>query len=281
MLKEILFSSFGNNDIELQKDTIKYKITLKILFSSLIFLILINKTLFASPISIEPRKELQIGIIPFYPFCYMEDNKAKGEYAEIVRRILTKLEVPFAPFHEYPPKRLYILLGNGTLDAFMGVRGIPEYDQQVLYSSKPQVKIRLHMYTTDENVDIPTTKETMTGKSIIVIRGYNYSGLLELLENPASQINLLYANSHVSGLKMLSSNRASFFLDYNAPVKKALKEYDVPSLRYKVLQETPLWLMVSKNLPNAEALIKAMEETFHELKESGAFSDLSPDIYAE
>lgn len=82
-------------------------------------------------------------------------------------------------FTTYPISRLYRSLGSGEIEVFVGVKSVPSYEGKVIFGEKELLSLELAVFSK------PGTSATLSsdliGRSIIVIRGYVYGGILDEL----------------------------------------------------------------------------------------------------
>ena len=74
-----------------------------------------------------------------------QGQTASGIYLDIIEKTLQHAGLDYQ-LDIYPTKRLYRNLGNGETELFLGIKGSPEYDKNVLYSSKANSKIQITIY---------------------------------------------------------------------------------------------------------------------------------------
>ncbi|MBF0376627.1 MAG: transporter substrate-binding domain-containing protein [Desulfamplus sp.] len=213
-------------------------------------------------------KELEIGIFTFPPFAVIEEGKEpSGILIDYIKPILERCNIKYS-IKGYPPKRLYKYLADGEADISLGVKGVPELEGNVLYSSDKITDIDLRVYSRADTPPIKT-KEDMHGKRIITIRGYSYGGFIKYIENPATKIVADMTNGHELAFKKLQAQRADYVLDYSLPSEKALKSIIIPNIQSHSISLLEVFFIVSKKSPDAENLLKKLEQAFIELKQEG------------
>ncbi len=96
-----------------------------------------------------------------------------------------------------------------------------------------------------------------------------------LLNDPLLAIRQHRTNTHSAALEMLQRRRADFLLDYQLPVEQSRLRLGMRELPYVQLQRVPLKLIVSRHVPDAEALRDALDLAYERLQAAG--EDLSLD----
>ena len=163
------------------------------------------------------------------------------------------------PWHAeaYPAPRLYKNLQDGTTNFSILVRN-SALESCCLFSRQPVYRTELNVYHLG---DKPTlrSKEELAGKSVIIIRGYSYAGLLKFVSDPAQRITLEVAATHRAGFDMLAARRADYLLDYASAAADILAENPVANLKSDPLDRLEIHLVLSKTYPDAERLMERLE----------------------
>ncbi|MBF0228406.1 MAG: transporter substrate-binding domain-containing protein [Desulfamplus sp.] len=218
-------------------------------------------------------QEIQVHVFNFQPFYVVEEGKEpSGLLIESLKVALEKCNIAYS-IKGYPPKRVYNNLAEGKSDIFLGVKGVPEFEGNVLYSSEKITQIDLRVYNRQDTQPIKT-KEELKGKKILTIRGYSYGGFIKYLEDPANQITLDVTDGHELAFKKLQGKRADYLLDYSAPAETTLKSVIIPGIQNHSISLLDVFLIVSKKNPDAENILKKIEQAFIDLKKEGKLTNL-------
>ncbi len=126
-------------------------------------------------------------------------------------------------------------------------------------SVKPVYSEELRVYHHPKNQNISSVND-LTGKSIITIQGYSYGYLHSFLSNDLNNLTIYTAPTHASAFAMLKANRANYLIDYKGASVEALINNPIPNISFDVLEHFNLYLVLSKNHPNALSLIKRLEK---------------------
>lgn len=208
----------------------------------------------------------------FPPFTYQDETgKITGFFHESVQQVLKEAGfdvVKDFKFVVLPNTRLYKDILSGAVTVNLGIPSVPALKDNVYIGDYPFFNIISKAYYIGEKAPI-TSKDQFAGKSIIVIRGYTYAGLIAILSNPENKCILSEANTHESALKMLQSGRADYLLDYSAPVEAELNKRNVDGLKSTSLAVLPVYFIIGKAVPGGEALMKKLNSAHQSLIKKG------------
>lgn len=230
---------------------------------SLIFSILLS-LLFSSNNHAAKPSPIEFGMFDMPPFYTVKDGRPTGGICyDIMIQMLEKAKLPYET-RVYPAPRLYANLVNGKTQVFIGIKNAPVYKDKVLYGQTPVSNAELGVYS----IAAPSVKTSkdLIGKSVIVVRGYAYGGLIDFLKDPRNKIQLMDTTTHQSALKMLEGKRGEYLLDYTATINEILKFSPNPKLKLSVLSNIPLYLIVSKSTPQAQKLLDKLMTAFEKKK---------------
>lgn len=206
---------------------------------------------------------LTIGYVEFPPFSYTNLNgQADGSLIELAKIILAKTG------HQYemvllPSKRMMSYLSTGVVDAWISVSSHHLLSDIAIVGKQVIGQLKLNVY----NLNFEKTVELvdLKNKTVILIRGYNYGGLIDYINSKDNNIKAFTTNTHHSAVNMLLAKRADYMLGYEAPVLIELKKQKIPNLQSNTILELPLYFVVSKKTLNAKKLLNEFEKTFFEL----------------
>lgn len=162
-----------------------------------------------------------------------------------------------------PISRMYQYLQNNP-EYFSILVKTPYINKCCITSEKPAFHLELRAYRRAETPKI-TNIQSLAGKKIITIRGYSYGNTKEFLSNKTNRIEHQPASTHQSAFAMLRAGRANYFLSYRGPQKNFNGKIPNISIEYDVIEVLDLYLIFNKEYPNAENIIRTLEETYHEL----------------
>ncbi|HLA36533.1 MAG TPA: transporter substrate-binding domain-containing protein [Rhodocyclaceae bacterium] len=217
----------------------------------------------ATPASAAP---LEVGMLNFPPY-YLLENESKpvgGYWFDFLKVLMARAGVDYA-FKGYPPKRLYQNVAEGTTSIWMGVKDVPDYAGKVLVSPKQISEINMELYAMGASAAIPKSIDELKGKSLITIRGYSYGGMVTALNDPKNGIKIEVANTHEAAFQMLQAGRGEYLLDYIEPASETLAKLSFPPVSKYSIKVLPIYIMVSKSLPNAQDLMDKLMKAHDEI----------------
>ena len=209
-----------------------------------------------------------MGTTSFPPFYIVnQDQTASGIYLALMEKTLRHAGLDYR-LDIYPTKRLYRNLGNGETDLFLGIKGSPEYDQNVLYSSTAISQIQMRIYAIGDT-PLPSIKEDINNHKIITMRGFGYGGLVSYFSDPKNNIEVTSTSKHRSSFLMLKDKRADYVINYKQPSETALENLEIPYLKHINFYDAEVYFIVSKKTPHAEEVLKKLEAAYLDLIKLG------------
>jgi polar amino acid transport system substrate-binding protein len=220
--------------------------------------------------------KVKVGTTSFPPFYVVNpDQTASGIYLDIIEKTLQHAGLDYQ-LDIYPTKRLYRNLGNGETELFLGIKGSPEYDKNVLYSSTAISQIQMRIYAVGDT-PLPKTKEDINNHKIITMRGFGYGGLVSYFSNPTNNIEVTSTSKHRSSFLMLKDKRADYVINYKKPSETALASLEIPSLKYTNFYDAKVYFIVSKAVPDAKEVLMKLEQAYLELIKLGELEHIPND----
>lgn len=159
--------------------------------------------------------------------------------------------------HPYPAARMFETLRNGNANFSMLVKS-PALEQCCLIGRKPIAGTELRVYHAPGKPPIAKSDD-LRGKSVILIRGYSYGGLLPRLSAADSGVTVYTAVTHQAAFTMLERGRADYLLDYAGPAAEILAERPGLNLHHEALERLDVYLVLWRGYPNAEATMARLE----------------------
>lgn len=187
-----------------------------------LFLVLLA-ALFTSPVlgSEDSRRVLKVGYVEFPPFEYRDENgNPAGEFIELTRKVADEAGYDLR-FIYVPISRVYFYLQRGAVDMFPGLTNIHLLQGSIIESSIRPVQVQLSAWSR-QSTPAPAQFSDFQNKVLILIAGYSYGGLIDVLREDPS-IRLTEAPSHGAAINMLRRGRGDYLLDYKQPVEEVLK----------------------------------------------------------
>jgi polar amino acid transport system substrate-binding protein len=216
----------------------------------------------------EHFKKLKVAFVEFPPMEYVgSSNKPAGVFIDITKAVLDNAGIDFE-FVQLPVSRTYLYIKDGNIDLWPGLAGIPALQGYVIESHSIPVTITLSAWHLKNNTNIEGISD-LTAKTVILINGYTYGGLLYKITKPEFGMTALYAPNHLSGLKMLQRGRGQYLLDYNEPIFNQLETYSVEDLSHTMLNIRDGAFIISKKTPKAQQLRQILDQSYKQLVSEG------------
>jgi len=210
----------------------------------------------------------------FPPFAHhTESGEASGLIIEMTRKVVE--EAGYEPeFLFLPISRIYLYLKNGTVDAWPGLTNIPQLEGEVLESWAQPLSVQLSAWYLEGNPPLKHFND-LQGKTVIVIGGYTYAGMIQWLRE-SDQILVTEAPNHRAAIDMLKRRRGDYVLDYHAPVQEILTEPSDSVVREsEVRSRTAAWLFSLAN-PRAAILREEFDDAYLRLVQRGELPAIHP-----
>ncbi len=231
-------------------------------------LALLANTLLPVPVLAgEGQPALRIGYIEFPPFEYQnERGEPAGHYIELTRKVVQEAGYE-AEFIYLPVSRVYLYLKNGTLDLWPGLSGIPSLEGEVLESWANVYPAQLRAWYLETSEPL-THFQQLEGKTVIVISGYTYGGLLSWLKG-SGHIQVTEAPNNRAAIEMLKLKRGDYVLDYRQPVEEILTEPADSGIRSSEVRSRYAAWLYSMASPSAALLREELDDAYLRLVNRG------------
>ncbi len=233
--------------------------------------VIILLTVFVVPLfshADDVTKKLTLGYIEFAPYTFTNDaGKPEGMLIDLAAKVFPEAGYEWDAV-SYPVRRLVEFLVSGDLDIWMGLKTLPVFKGKTYIGNEIVASLVLNAYTTGNNPPV-IKKEDLSGKSVIILRGYSYGGWINYILDKKNNVSYIKANKHLSALKMLQAKRADYLLDYRDPIDRALKKFDLPELKHNQISSLPCYFIVSKKIKDGADVINRLETVYRQKKQSG------------
>ncbi len=151
----------------------------------------------------------------------------------------------------------------------MGLKTLPEFERKSYVGRSVIAELVLRAYSRGKKPAI-FKREDLSGKTIIIMRGYSYGGWINYIEDPKNRVFHIKANKHEAAFNMLLAGRADYLLDYKDPSEKALQKIKIPDLSFNQISAFPCYFVVSKKHPEGREIVERLDRAFERLKKKGA-----------
>lgn len=229
-----------------------------------------------SALAIQPASEpvkLRIAYVEFPPYTY-QDNQGDpaGTFIDITRQVAK--EAGYQPEFVYLPiSRAYLYLASGKVDIWVGLTHVPKLRGEVLESRVTPVPVQLSVWYRN-GTDGLKNLEQLKGKTVIVIGGYTYGGLIDWL-NTTNNITVTEAPSHRSAIEMLKRRRGDYVLDYREPVRQILTLSSDSIVREAGIRTRHTAWIFSLANPQAALLRDHIDDAYQRLVKDGKIQQAS------
>ena len=207
--------------------------------------------------------DLVFGAFDFEPYFIVDQDSfalTGGIWAEQARQLFAEAGLSYVA-KGYPVRRLYKNIASGETNVIFGTIANAEYAGKALFSKEPIQVLTLNVYFVGTTASVDSV-EALSGKSVAVIRGYSYGGLIASLRERADVEEI---TSDEGGLAMLATGRVSYFLDYAEGVEAPLASHPMPDLNHRMIGKVPIHIVISKATPNADEVARRLDEAYSRL----------------
>ncbi|MDS1309086.1 MULTISPECIES: substrate-binding periplasmic protein [Marinobacter] len=211
--------------------------------------------------------KVRIAYTEFPPAEYQnEQGEPAGFFVDLTRKVVEEAGYQ-AEFIYLPVSRVYLYLKSGTVDVFPGLSGVPVLKYDILESWANVYPTQLNAWHLEDSEPL-THFDQLEGKTVIVIGGYTYGGLLTWLEN-SDRIRLTEAPNTRAALEMLKLKRGDYVLDYRETVGDMLTRPSDSKIRgSEVRSRYSAWLY-SLASPRAAVLREELDDAYLRLVSRG------------
>lgn len=232
--------------------------------SPLLTLLTLALLAFSCTISASDRPSLTFGYIAFPPYYYTDEKgEAQGHLIDLANDIAAEAgySMEYIPL---PTKRALLSVASGEIDLWFGLSTIDVYKDHVLISENPIDRLELRVYSTKDMTGFHD-KHDLIGKSVVILRGYSYGGLLDFIEDPANKIYTMRVTSHDQALSVLATRNIDYMIDYARIVESAKIKFPVPNLKSRVLSTLDVHINLSNKIENAEQVLQQLSEAYQKI----------------
>ncbi|MCC2617107.1 transporter substrate-binding domain-containing protein [Aestuariibacter halophilus] len=236
-------------------------------------ILLVSLLLFALQTSAAPKRAdddgvqkspaLVWGYMHFPPRIYTDkQGKVAGELAVVMKTVLEQGGYTYRVVAS-PNRRMFHMLNSGSIDLML-IRADANIDKEAFLLSKASFgELVLQVYWLDGQATAVSQISQLSDQSVIVLSGYRYGGLLEDRQQ-VTGVNTLVVENHQRGFAALKLKRAPYLLDYQKPATIAIDALKLTNVRSYTVSRVTVNLMVRRQLPGAEALLRDLESRYQQ-----------------
>lgn len=203
----------------------------------------------------------------FQPYTYQDnDGNPAGSFIEATRKVAEEAGY-HVKFILLPVSRAYLYLVNGKVDAWAGMKHTPALLNKVLESEISPVSAHLSAWYRSDT-EVLENFEQLKGKTVIIIGGYTYGGLIDWLHTTGG-IDVTEAPNHRSAIEMLKRKRGDYLLDYLEPVQQILTQPSDSIIRESAIRTRPTAWIFSLKSPHAALFREDFDSAYLRLMKAG------------
>lgn len=219
-------------------------------------------------------RTLKIGYVEFPPMTYTDQNgQAAGYIMDIAVKSVEKAGFEWTAV-SLPAKRMAKSLAAGDIQVWIGLATLPQLNGTTLVGKTVVERLVLRAYHIGNNPPI-RKQQDLSGKTLLILRGYSYGGWISFIKDPANKIRYLEFDSREGAFKRLKklSGRIPemYLLDYKYPSETVLKKMKLPDIRFNRISTLDMYFVVTRKMDGANAVLDRIETAFQQLSASGAF----------
>jgi len=207
---------------------------------------------------------LNVGYFEFPGVTYTDDKgKAAGLVNEITIKTLDNTKMKYL-IQSYSAPMLFDKFSKGEIHLFNGVSTLPPIQASAISSQIPLFEVEMRAYWVGNKPPIKE-KEDLLGHSVILLKGFTYKDWGAWIRDQKNKVVFYEPYTHESAYEMLKKGRAEYLLSYKYIDDEILSKVKIPDLVVKPLFQWHCVFNISKNTPNAAALLKKLEDSYQQL----------------
>ncbi len=219
-------------------------------------------------------RTLRAAYIHFPPMAWTdEQGQPAGYIIDLTNRLAADSGYQLE-WKEYPIKRIRLHLEQGNIDLWPGSAALPALES-ITVETELDLTVTLCAYYMNGTPPVDNLDDLKYGR-LILIRGYTYRELLgEVIAN--NPYRPLKTPNERAALELLSRGRGDYLINFSHPLEMALRDFPVPDLECKVLDEWPIAYIVSRQTEGAESIVRNLERAYQRHQVTAARNHQSAD----
>lgn len=191
---------------------------------------------------------------PFFPpYTYFDiDGNLDGIWIKQLSPIFKDANIDFVAINT-PIARFYSSIATGKIQISAIPKDVRGMDN-VIYSEAPFARFDLRVFWLEDRPDIASFSE-LADQKVVLTRGYNYGGFIEEALTDEQRKNFVTANNKKEAISLLVKGEADYILGYWALMDYIQKNSPEIQLNNKKISEIPVYFVMHKNAPNAQATV--------------------------
>lgn len=164
---------------------------------------------------------------------------------------------------EYPVRRIHLYFHTNRIDLWPSAAGINAISTVTEATEVLGVDIGLYAYSLKHTPPISSIDD-LVNQQLILIRGYTYRGTMDFALSNTQQPPLVAPNHHAA-LELLQQGRGDYLINFSQPLEQALGDQKADSLNHFQLDEWPVVLHISTQLPDSDDIVAAFNQAINDL----------------
>lgn len=231
----------------------------------LLLMTLLSCLMTGSALGGQQESSLEFGYIELPPFGYTsQSGQASGYLADLSRSVFEEMGLN-VHYQQHPATRLYHQLKSGETGLTMGPEGLHQLRRAAIESREPAITLTLAIYHRQETEPVSAV-EDLKGKRVVLMQGYSYGRLRRFFQRESDTMQISYARTHLSALKMLEYGRADYLLNYQIPADTVMAKNGLGGLKSQVIGKTPIHLFVSRKVDDAQRIADQWDQALEKLR---------------
>lgn len=214
---------------------------------------------------------LRLGGPIFPPYFEVVDGKVVGVMLDRVTAILAEAGYKTSVGVRPPPRLLQDLLA-GEFDLCVIVRNAAmDASPRWISSSVPVGDLKLNLYSHREALTLKS-REDLSGRSIVVMRGYSYGELRAWLDRPENGVTLTEVNNFEAALRLVAAGRVPNALLYDVNFAAAATAIgpQADSIVVNPFLQVPVFFYLNKEaVPDPAATMRLLLDSYQRLVSRG------------
>lgn len=201
--------------------------------------------------------KLRIAYVDVPPYAYQDTNqKANGLLIDAFREITHSVGEE-AIFLHLPHRRLIDFIEQRKVDLWAGLNNSRVKNELTLVSKTPLFVMELEVYWKAGTKRVDKLAD-LNNKNLILISSYSYGGNYSNLVKNANKVTSVV--DHEDGFDKLASGENEYLLVYKKISQRVIDKYQITNIEKSSLSKYNLYAKMSKAYPNAEKIMKKIDE---------------------
>jgi polar amino acid transport system substrate-binding protein len=201
--------------------------------------------------------KIRIAYVDAPPYAYQDKaNQANGQLIEMFRELALVINEE-AQFIYLPHRRQIDFIEQGKVDLWAGQKDSLVNSELSLVSATPLFSMELQVYWKKGSPPMAALLD-LQDKHLILISSYAYGGNYSALVTNSKSVT--YVVNHEDGFNQLFSADHKYLLGYQKIAQQVVDKFNIKGFQKASMAKYDLYLKLSKNYPNATAVMKKIND---------------------